>query len=181
MQGLIEAVKDVMPLAEHRQCARHIYEGFRKQYSGEEFRLLFWAASKASYPELFNKIMLKIKKANPGAHEWLLKKDPKTWSRAFFRLGTNCEAVENGFSECFNAVLLAVRNKPLITMLESMRVIVMERLSTMRNIMEKWDGGICPNIQKRLEYNKDNHRYENLTFLTQFTARDTCIICNLYK
>ncbi|GJS41416.1 pentatricopeptide repeat-containing protein [Tanacetum coccineum] len=29
-KGLIEAVKDVMPLVEHRQCARHI----RKQYSG---------------------------------------------------------------------------------------------------------------------------------------------------
>nr|GEU44807.1 reverse transcriptase domain-containing protein [Tanacetum cinerariifolium] len=27
-KGLIEAVKDVMPLAEHRQCVRHIYEGF---------------------------------------------------------------------------------------------------------------------------------------------------------
>ncbi|GKB14691.1 multidrug resistance-associated protein 5, partial [Tanacetum coccineum] len=31
--GLIEAVKDVMPNAEHRQCARHIYENFKKQYS----------------------------------------------------------------------------------------------------------------------------------------------------
>nr|GEX09372.1 pentatricopeptide repeat-containing protein [Tanacetum cinerariifolium] len=40
--GLIEDVKDVMPLAKHRQCARHIYEGFRKQYSGVEFRELFW-------------------------------------------------------------------------------------------------------------------------------------------
>ncbi|GJS49092.1 pentatricopeptide repeat-containing protein [Tanacetum coccineum] len=133
-KGLIEAVKDVMPLAEHRQCARHIYEGFRKQYSGVEFRELFWAASKASYPQLFNKIMQKIKRANPGAHDYLIKKDPKTWSRAFFRIGSNCEAVENGFSECFNSMLVLVRNKPLITMLESMRVIVMERLNTMRQI-----------------------------------------------
>ncbi|GJZ80795.1 pentatricopeptide repeat-containing protein [Tanacetum coccineum] len=40
-KGLIEAVKQVMPYAEHRQCARHIYEGFRKEFSGIEFRLLF--------------------------------------------------------------------------------------------------------------------------------------------
>nr|GEU78298.1 pentatricopeptide repeat-containing protein [Tanacetum cinerariifolium] len=33
-QGLIKAVKEVMPYVEHRQCARHIYEGFKKQYSG---------------------------------------------------------------------------------------------------------------------------------------------------
>nr|GEY75436.1 integrase, catalytic region, zinc finger, CCHC-type, peptidase aspartic, catalytic [Tanacetum cinerariifolium] len=31
-KGLIKAVKEVMPYVEHRQCARHIYEGFRKQY-----------------------------------------------------------------------------------------------------------------------------------------------------
>ncbi|GJT23606.1 pentatricopeptide repeat-containing protein [Tanacetum coccineum] len=72
-KGLIEAMKDVMPLAEHRQCARHIYEGFRKQYSWVEFKELFYAASKASYPQL---------------------------------IGSKCEAVENGFSECFNSVLL---------------------------------------------------------------------------
>nr|GEZ00733.1 hypothetical protein [Tanacetum cinerariifolium] len=60
-KGLIEGVKYVMPNAEHRQCARHIYENFRKQYHGLEFRQLFWEASKASYPQLFNKIMDKIK------------------------------------------------------------------------------------------------------------------------
>ncbi|GJR10178.1 hypothetical protein Tco_0792830 [Tanacetum coccineum] len=71
-----------MPLAEHHQCARHIYEGFRKQFGGVEFRLLFTAASKATYPQLFQKIMEKIKRANPKAHDYLMKKDPKTWSRA---------------------------------------------------------------------------------------------------
>ncbi|GJX75478.1 hypothetical protein Tco_0314073 [Tanacetum coccineum] len=92
-KGLIEAVKNVMPLAEHRQ------------------------------------------------------------------FGSNYEAVENGFSECFNSVLLLVRNKPLITMLEGMRVIVMERLNTMRKRLESWPDDICPNIQKRLELAKDQQRF----------------------
>ncbi|GJW41070.1 pentatricopeptide repeat-containing protein [Tanacetum coccineum] len=73
--------------------------------SGVEFRNLFWAASKASYLGLFNKIMDKIKRANPNAYQYLLNKDPMTWSRAYFHIGTNFEAVENGFSECFNDVL----------------------------------------------------------------------------
>ncbi|GJX08426.1 pentatricopeptide repeat-containing protein [Tanacetum coccineum] len=158
-KGLIEAVKDVMPLAEHRQCAMHIYKGFRKKYSGVQFRELFYAASKASYPQMFNKIMEKITKANLGANEYLIKKDPKTWSRALFRICSNCEEIKNGFSECFNSVLLLVRSKPLITMLESIRVIVKERLNTMRQIFEKWNGDICPIIQKRLELNKDKHRF----------------------
>ncbi|GJU99751.1 pentatricopeptide repeat-containing protein [Tanacetum coccineum] len=104
-KGLIEAVKEIIPLAEHRQCARHIYEGFRKQF------------------------------------------------------GMCCEAVEKGFSECFNSVLVSVRHKPIITMLESMRVIIMERMNTMRHLMEKWNGEICQNIKKILELRKDQQRF----------------------
>ena len=82
---MIEAVKDVMPLAEHRQCARHIYEGFRKEFRGEEFRLLFWGASKASYPPQHTKVMEKIKTANPKAHEYLVKKKSKVLVESFFQ------------------------------------------------------------------------------------------------
>ena len=130
-----------------------------------EFRDLFWAASKASYPGRFNRIMEKIKIANPKAYEYLISKDPKTWSRAYFQIGNNCEAVENGFSECFNAVLVTIRDKPLITMLESLRVIVMERMNVMRKMLAKWTDDICPNIQKRLELLKDQHRYETIYYV----------------
>ncbi|GJU64039.1 hypothetical protein Tco_1245874 [Tanacetum coccineum] len=62
---------------------------------------------------------------------------------------------KNAFSESLNVVLLRVRNKPPVTMLEAMRVIVMERMNTMRRMLDKWTNDICPNIQKRLELIKD--------------------------
>ncbi|XP_071689191.1 uncharacterized protein [Rutidosis leptorrhynchoides] len=158
-KGLIEAVKDIMPHAEHRQCARHIYENFRKQYSGVEFRNLFWEASKASYPILFDATMDRIKATNPGAFKYLINRIPKTWSRAFFEVDRGCEAVENGFSECFNYVIVTCRHKPIITMLETIRVIVMERMTVMRRLSENWVGDISPNIKRRLEIIKDQHRY----------------------
>ncbi|GKB43840.1 hypothetical protein Tco_0888782, partial [Tanacetum coccineum] len=138
--GLIEAVKDVMPNVEHMQCARHIYENFRKQYPGLEFRQLLWSASKASYPQLFNKIMDKIKSANPNAHKYLIDKNPKTWSKAFFEVDKGWKAIENGFSECFNTVIVNVRHKPL-TMIEAIRVLVLERMNKMRKINRKWNPG----------------------------------------
>ncbi|GJR80733.1 multidrug resistance-associated protein 5 [Tanacetum coccineum] len=137
-KGLIEVVKDVMPNAEHRQCARHIYENFRKQYPGLEYRQLFWATSKASYPYLFNKIIDKINGANLNAHKYLMDKNLKTWSRAFFEVDRGCEAIENGFSECFNSVIVNVRHKPLLTILEATRVIVLERMNKMRKISRKF-------------------------------------------
>ncbi|GKE45767.1 multidrug resistance-associated protein 5 [Tanacetum coccineum] len=155
----MEAVTNVMPNTEHRQCARHIYENFRKHYHGLEFRQLFWVASKASYPQLFNKIIDKIKNANPNAHKYLMDKNPKTWSRAFFEVDRGCEAIENGFSECFNSVIVNVRHKPLLTMLEAIRVIVLERMNKMREISRKWNPGVCPYIKKRLEWLKEQQRF----------------------
>nr|GEW14370.1 hypothetical protein [Tanacetum cinerariifolium] len=134
-KGLIEAVKDVMPNAEHMQCTRHIYENFRKQYTGLEYRQLFWETSKASYPQLFNKIMDKIKSANPNAHKYLIDKNPNTWSRAFFEVDKGCESIENGFSECFNSMIVNVRHKPLLTMLEAIRVIVLKRMNKIRKLV----------------------------------------------
>ncbi|GJZ03426.1 hypothetical protein Tco_0536701 [Tanacetum coccineum] len=77
-------------------------------------------ASKTSYPQLFNKIIDKIKSANLNAHKYLMDKNPKTWSRAIFKVDIGCEAIKNGFSECFNSVIVNVRHKTLLTMLEAL-------------------------------------------------------------
>nr|XP_043617627.1 uncharacterized protein LOC122589397 [Erigeron canadensis] len=158
-KGLIEAVKDMLPYAEHRQCARHIYEGFRKRYSGVLFRSMFWSASKASYPQLFEKVMKDIKSTDPRAYDYLMDKNPKSWSRAFFKLNRACDSVENGFSECFNSVILSVRNKPIITMFEAIRSIIMERQDVMRILCLRWKTDISPSIQNRIEWAKDQQRF----------------------
>ncbi|KAJ9535262.1 hypothetical protein OSB04_un001638 [Centaurea solstitialis] len=160
--GLIEAVKEVMPYAEHRQCARHIYENFRKVYSGVEFRNLFWKAAKASYPLEFERVMNEIRMFHKGAHDCLIKREPKTWSRAFFDTYSCCEVVENGFSQCFNDILVKIRSKPIITMLEAIRMILMERMARMRNTCESWSLDICPTVIKKLDNAKISQRYWNV-------------------
>ncbi|GJR63517.1 hypothetical protein Tco_1505679 [Tanacetum coccineum] len=112
---------------------------------------LLWAASKASYPQLFNKIMDKIKSANLNAHKFLMDNNPKSWSRAFFVVDRGCESIKNRFSEYFNSVIVNVRHKPLLIMLEAIRVIVLERMNKIREISMKWNPGVCPNIKKRVE------------------------------
>ncbi|GJX94027.1 multidrug resistance-associated protein 5 [Tanacetum coccineum] len=88
-----------------------------------------------------------------------MDKNPKTWSRAFLEVDRGCEAIENDFSECFNSVIVNVRHKPLLTMLEAIRVIVLERMNKMREISRKWNLGVCPNIKKRLEWLKEQQRF----------------------
>nr|KAJ0193793.1 hypothetical protein LSAT_V11C800402570 [Lactuca sativa] len=95
-RGLIEDVKELLPYVEHRQCARHICQNLQKRFTGAIYHTLFWRASKTTTEHAFKVVMKEIETLNPDAHQYLMEKDPKTWSRAFFQTGRCCDAVENG-------------------------------------------------------------------------------------
>ena len=76
--------------------------------------------------------------------------DPVHWSRAWFRLGSNCDSVDNNICESFNKWIIEARFFPIITMLETIRRKVMVRIQQMRAKSETWTGPICPNILKKL-------------------------------
>ncbi|CAI9299353.1 unnamed protein product [Lactuca saligna] len=119
--GLIEAVKERLPDAEHRQCARHVYANFKKKFKGAAYRKLFWRAAKATTVQRFEGIMKEIRVIDIQAYDHLMERDPKSWSRAFFVLDRSCDAIENGICESFNAIIVHARKKPIITMLEEIR------------------------------------------------------------
>ncbi|GJS72558.1 hypothetical protein Tco_0705399 [Tanacetum coccineum] len=52
-KGLLQAVADWLPNAEHIQCVRHIYANFKKRWSGLQFKRLFWGASATSMESVF--------------------------------------------------------------------------------------------------------------------------------
>ncbi|CAI9276128.1 unnamed protein product [Lactuca saligna] len=126
-KGLLEAVKEVMPHAEHRQCAHHICANFYKRFSGEIYKTLFWQPTKSIINQEFKNSMEKMKELNNDAYDDLMKRNPKTWCRAYFETDRACEVVENGMFESFNSSIIGARGKPLITMLKEIRLHVMER------------------------------------------------------
>ncbi|CAI9263431.1 unnamed protein product [Lactuca saligna] len=95
--------------------------------------------------------MQKISDISPSAYEHLMARDPSSWCRAFYGGGLACEAVENGMAECFNAVIVDARKKPLLTMLEGIRLYMMERFYNLKEEGQKWDTEICPTSIKKME------------------------------
>ncbi|KAL0005142.1 hypothetical protein SO802_012703 [Lithocarpus litseifolius] len=57
----------------------------------------------------------------------------------------------NNLSESFNSMILEVRDKPIIAMLEWIRVRLMTRIYNKRTEIEKFTSDICPNIVQKLE------------------------------
>ena len=144
-------MKEILPHVEHRNCARHIYANFRKAFSGLEFKKLFWASAMSCVEGDFNRNMETMRRLNPSAFEYLKSKDPKTWCRVYMSAGFACEAIENGISECFNSIIVEARRKPLITMLEEIRIYIMDRFAHMVEECSKWKGNICPAVLKKMQ------------------------------
>ncbi|XP_052627034.1 uncharacterized protein LOC128133578 [Lactuca sativa] len=158
-KGLLEFVKDILPHVEHKNYARHIYANFTKAFTGVEYKKLFWAASMSCTEGGFKRHIESIKKLSPSAYEYLMSKQPETCCRAYFGTGYACEAVENGISECFNSIILDARKKPLITMLEEIRIYIMDRFAYMNVESEKWNSNVCPKILKKMNRFGKNTRY----------------------
>ncbi|CAI9298295.1 unnamed protein product [Lactuca saligna] len=127
-KGLIEVVKELLPYVEHRQCAKHISQNLRKRYSGAQYESILWKACKATTEVDFKVVMKDLEVLDPSARQYLMDKVPKTWSRAYFQPRRWCDVVENGMSESFNVVIVDARKKPIITMLEELRMYMMERV-----------------------------------------------------
>ncbi|GJU06213.1 transposase, MuDR, plant [Tanacetum coccineum] len=148
------------------------------KYTEVQYRNLFWKAAKATYPTRFEKVMKEIQSIKKEAYKHLMDRQPKSWSSAYFTIDKACDAMENGISKYFNALIVDARRRPIINMLEDIRIFCMERLQKMREKHEKWNDGICPNIRKKLEKYKDLYRFEVRNGYEGFKVDERARICS---
>lgn len=117
--------------------------------------------------------------------------DPHHWSRAWFKIGSDCDSVDNNMCESFNKWIVQARYLPIISMLEAIRCKVMVRIQENRDKAAKWNTLICPNIYKRLKsyitesafchpiYNgDDSFSFEVKTQTSRFTVNLSTKTCS---
>ncbi|XP_075087903.1 uncharacterized protein LOC142169864 [Nicotiana tabacum] len=103
------------------------------QKKGEERRKKFWACARAPFEAYLKaKIDELSELSNSKIIEDLLRYPKQSWCRAFFKDWSKCDYVENNMCETFNNWIMSARHKSIITMLEEIRVKVIERITTMR-------------------------------------------------
>nr|GEW43256.1 hypothetical protein [Tanacetum cinerariifolium] len=59
--GLIPALAETFPSAEHRYCLKHIYDNMKLQWRGKQFKDLLWRCATATTVSYFNKNMEELK------------------------------------------------------------------------------------------------------------------------
>ncbi|CAA7031227.1 unnamed protein product [Microthlaspi erraticum] len=139
-KGLVKAVHNLLPQAEHRQCARHILDNWKRDSHDKELERMFWKIARSYTMGEYADNLEELKRYNPNALASLHKTNPPTWSRAFFKIGSYCDDNLNNLNESFNKTIRQARKKPLLDLLEDIRrqcmvrnakrSIVAERLKT---------------------------------------------------
>nr|GEV51794.1 hypothetical protein CTI12_AA204890 [Tanacetum cinerariifolium] len=78
--------------------------------------------------------MEELKIISPEAYQYLIERNPNSWCIAFFRHESKCPNFENGIRKSFNREILVQRTKPIITMLEDIRLDIMQILVAMNRV-----------------------------------------------
>ena len=151
LQGLIPIIETLFPTVEHRFCVKHIYNNFKVDHKGLELKDALWRCAAATTVKEFKRCMQYIKDLDEKAYEYLANIASAQWIRSHFTLRALIDCLVNNLSESFNSMILKSRDKPILAMLEWIRVRLMTKLYTKREGIEKYVGKLCPSIQDKLE------------------------------
>ena len=182
---MLNAVRDELPKAEHRLCARHILENWKKTHKDIELERMFWKIARSYTTASFATNLEVLKRYNQAAYDTLQCTAPTTWSRAFFKLGSCCNDNLNNLSESFNRNVRESRRKPLLDFLTEVRRKCMERNAKRTIITNRWKKRFTPRADREIELNrqkaKDLKRYMTTGYLHEIECGDDIFCVDMEK
>ncbi|XP_057756399.1 uncharacterized protein LOC130975657 [Arachis stenosperma] len=137
-KGLIPAVKEVMPMAQHRFCVWHLWQNFSKQWGITELKDLVWECARSRTRNEFERNMKRVKVINEQAWQYLEKWPKEVWTKAYFSEDPKNDNICNNACESFNAKIKHERTKPILTLAEEQ-----SRLEAMTKLSSHWAPQWC--------------------------------------
>ncbi|KAK2645924.1 hypothetical protein Ddye_021119 [Dipteronia dyeriana] len=145
----IDGIRELFPHSEHRFCLKHFYNNFKASHKGLMLKQLLWGAAKAINKQGFTQFMDKLRIESEATYQWLADKDPLHWLRAFFKETALCGMLCNNICEAFNSVMLQARDKPVITLIEMIRVYLMKSGNYVYQVKENGGEQFMVNIEQK--------------------------------
>lgn len=136
-----------LPKVEHRKCVRHIYANLKASHGNKtQMKPLIWNLAWSYNEAEFQQHLEQLFCYDTGVYNDVIKMKPKTWCRAFYKLGNYCEDIENNSTESFNSSIEKARKKPFVPMLETIRRLAMARIAKRSAISHTHKGNILISV-----------------------------------
>ncbi|XP_072064548.1 uncharacterized protein [Arachis hypogaea] len=151
VQGLIPAMKELLPSVPHRFCVWHLWRNFSKQWGSIELKDLVWECARSRTLVEFERNMTRIKRINQQAWDYLAKWPKEAWTKVHFSEEPKVDNICNNACESFNAKTKHERGKPILSLAEEVQRIVMKSMTVNRLKLMNYQGILTPVQQSRLE------------------------------
>ncbi|XP_015952913.1 uncharacterized protein LOC107477416 [Arachis duranensis] len=158
-KGLVPALQEVMPRVSHRFCVMHMWQNLNKGWKDKELKGALWQCARAMTDLEFNNAMAYVKRINVGAWEYLSSYEQSSWSKSGFSEWPKVDNVTNNNAESFNATIVGMRGKSILTMLEEMRFYIMRVMAQHKDALASYTGKLAPIQMSRLEKEKKEGNY----------------------
>ncbi|XP_037465458.1 uncharacterized protein LOC119337427 isoform X4 [Triticum dicoccoides] len=150
-KGLENAVKNVFPNAEQRECFYHLTKNFSKRFHG--FGRMYPAA-RAYREDVFTEHMAAIIKQSDEVWKWLSQYHTLKWMRCVFNPDIKCDYITNNVAEVFNNWIRDIKDLPVAELADKIREMIMLLWRKRRRIGERLPPGrILPAIMVQLRAN----------------------------
>ncbi|KAK1552120.1 hypothetical protein Q3G72_010693 [Acer saccharum] len=146
-KGLINTLETHFPLA-----------STRSSYPGDNYKKMFWMASRSSNLFHFNAALDSIREVDIRAKEWLKKIDPHYWSRFAYDQYIKYDHVTNNMTEAFNKMLGTHRAQTYLQLLKFVRCMVMRKLQQRKEECDTWKDVLPPIVNARIVKNSKASR-----------------------
>jgi hypothetical protein len=158
-KGLENAVRNVFPHAEQRECFGHMWMNVIKKHRGEEFGRL-WPAARAYRKETHDYHLRKVLAADPEFEHWLNAYHSLLWYRSGFNTSIKCDHINNNLAESFNNKVKDLKDLPVHDMVDQIRIMIMRLWELRRRLADALQGDKLPAVVQQVV-----NRSRNLTHL----------------
>lgn len=91
----MNSVRALAPYVEHRNCARHVYNNWKKKHKGATLLHIFWRAVRSTYSQEFDIVIDEMKAEDMAAYESFMEREPNRFYKAFFSTLCVSDAITN--------------------------------------------------------------------------------------
>ncbi|XP_076946180.1 uncharacterized protein LOC143617540 [Bidens hawaiensis] len=155
-KGLLPAIENLFPCAEHIFCVWHIHDKFKATYRGNLYKYMLYKCAHATTIPEFETAMDELKAFNPDAHLWFSNIHPKHWSKSHFSGRAVSDMLINNMCEVFNGKIVEGRDIPIISALEYIREYLMRRIVNVLEVIDKSEGLFTPTATTELQNIRTN-------------------------